>query len=667
MLAVLYLAGLTFFGDCVCRYFYRYTSVWQRLATSFLIGLLLSSIITYLGSLAFAWTTQPLIMGNLIFLGALSLAALKMPRRSTSEYFDSLVSRPPGNDKWDYLILGLCVIFGCWLMWATLSFPNENFEFGFKSWSDFGANLSLSQSFRFGHNFPSEHPFFPGEPLRYHFLFWFQGANLAFLGLSLVASINILSVLSLLSLLILIITFAELLFASRAVGRIAAALFFFASSSLSYIPFLRAQRGVIGAINTILHGTQFLNSGYPYRGEDWGALTVDIFANQRHLISGIGILFVVLIFLVDRYQYKKSKESLSAAADHQLQLPKEEPKSKPPAPERFWDELKTLLFSGLLIGLLPYWNSAVFVAALILLGSLWLLFPYRLYQSCLIALTIFVGLPQVLMLRSGSLAQAGQSIFNWGYIIADPTWPKVVRYLGWTFGFKWLLIVVALWFLSSSHRRLFLALSSLVPVVFLLQLSTDAFNNHKLLNIWNIFATVYAGYALWRIGKAGVTRTVLAVLLALAMTLGAIIDLFPIHNDAVISVPYKNDRLTNWLFQTTKPSDVFLTHTFLAHPILFTGRKVFLGYTLFAWTAGYNVAAREAIYKQIFQERDRDALIRLLNKNKIAYVGIDNDLRGNSLIRDSFNESVLRQNLAIVFEDTEQRYGNLIIYAVPAE
>lgn len=179
MLTIVYLAGMVYFGDRLCRYFYRFKSIQHRWATAFLVGLLFSTIITYFGAVAFARTAQPLIMGNIIFLGVLMLTAFKMPRPSPSSYHDSIVQRPAGKDKWDWLWLAFCFVFSCWLMWVTLSFPNGDFQFGFKSWSDFGANLSVSQSFILGHNFPSEHPFFPGESLRYHFLFWFQGANLA--------------------------------------------------------------------------------------------------------------------------------------------------------------------------------------------------------------------------------------------------------------------------------------------------------------------------------------------------------------------------------------------------------------------------------------------------------------------------------------------------------
>lgn len=66
MLAILYLAGMVYFGDCLCLSFYRFKSSQQRYATAFLVGLLLSSIITYFGALTFAGTAQPLMMGNII-------------------------------------------------------------------------------------------------------------------------------------------------------------------------------------------------------------------------------------------------------------------------------------------------------------------------------------------------------------------------------------------------------------------------------------------------------------------------------------------------------------------------------------------------------------------------------------------------------------------------
>ncbi len=698
MLAFICLFVIFLLGDSICRRFFSFFSIQHRLAVAFLSGLLISSWATYLAALLFAGTTMPLVWANLMFfVAAICLILLlrgdngkDLPGDGAfKQLFTKIVSRssvgkavairidsdrrPPGSSKWDWLTLAACLVFGCWLMFATLNFSDGNFQFAIKSWSDFGANLSLSQSLALGNNFPTEHPFFPGEAVRYHFLFWFQAANLSFLGLNLVWSVNLLSLFSLAALIILIMTFAELLFNSRVVARIAAALFFFASSSLSYIPFLRSQTSLGGAINSIVNAKDFVKSGYPFRGDDWGGLTVAVFSNQRHLISAAGILLIVLIFLIDLYKRKgaitdiddfKKTYNPPETADEAFPENIKQNSARPTFAD-FLPDLKALIFSGVLLGLLPYWNSAVFVSASITTGSLLIFFPFRRYLAILIGTMVIVGLPQILMLRSGNLAQTGHSLFNWGYTIPNPTVPLVLEYIGWTFGFKWILLLVAMWFVPWTHRRLFLVFSSLVVVVFVFQLSTDAFNNHKLLNIWTIFASVYVAYALWRIGRKNLQRAALAFALTIAMLFGAIVDLFPIHNDGFVIVPHQNDRLTTWLFENTHTTDLFLTDTLLSHPILFTGRKIFLGNTLFAWTAGYDLSEREKTYRRMFQETNLQELVRLLNENKIAYVGIDDGLRANKSIK-GLNESIYEKNFEKVFADTEGRYGHLFVYKVAA-
>ncbi len=682
MLAILYIAAMLYFGDCLCRRFYRFSSVQHRFATAFLVGLMLSSGISYLGALGFARTGQPLLAGNLVFL-AVVLATAFIVRRTASNDLTPYTERPPGNENWDWFCLGVCLLFGWWLMITTLSFHDGNFQFAFKSWSDFGANVSLAQSFALGNNFPSEHPFFPGEPLRYHFLFWFQSANLSYLGMNVVWAINLLSIFSLAALLILIMTFTEKLFGSRVVGRIAIILFFFPATSLAYIPFLLKQTSFGGAIDAIVNSTQFLATGYPYRGEDWGGLTVAVFANQRQLIGGTGILLIALIFLVDFYRRNASAE-VKSASNKSVEPPPENseidspenanvnepsetiPVIESPSVEKSRFDVSPWLFSGFLIGVLPYWNSAVFVAAAVVFGSILLFLPHRRYLVFLIGTMILVGMPQILLLMlSGTPAPKTYSFFHWGFTIENPTVPLVIEYIVWLFGFKLLILLVAAWFGSNLQRRLLLAFSSLVAVVFLFQLSTDSFNNHKLLNVWNVFTAIYAAYALWRIGKVAFPSALVAIVLATAMIATSVIELFPVYNDPDVVLYYENDRLKKWLLTNTKPNDIFLTQTLLSHQILFTGRRVFLANTLFAWTAGYNVAAREAIYRRLFQEAYPPTLIQLLQQNNIAYVAIDDGVRRNDLLNGMNNEVIYQSTFEQVFVDTQSRYDNLIIYKVP--
>ncbi len=128
---------------------------------------------------------------------------------------------------------------------------------------------------------------------------------------------------------------------------------------------------------------------------------------------------------------------------------------------------------------------------------------------------------------------------------------------------------------------------------------------------------------------------------------------------------YENDRLTDWLLKNTKPDDIFLTQTVLSHQILFTGRRVFMANTLYAWTAGYDVGTRQEIYKQMFQELDPPTLIKLLQANKIAYVAIDDGVRNNDLLGGNLNAFVYQDTFEQVFVDTGRRYDNLVIYKIP--
>ncbi len=692
MLALLFFFGAVFLGDLLCRRFLTFASVQHRLAAAVLTGLLFSTCITYIAALAAVPTGSPLFWCNVVFFAIVAFAALAqsglIPRLNGFARLngkkptagDSALSRvtgvllggaryrptprPPGDWLWDVACVLFCFLLGTWLMFATLHFQDGNFLFSIKSWSDFGANLSLTQSLALGNNYPTEHPFYPGEPVRYHFLFWFLAANLSYLGANAVWAINILSVLSLLSLIVLLMTFAETLFGSRAVGRIAAVLFFFASSSLSYIPFLWAQESVWSALQAIVNQRDYLRSGFPYRGDDWGALSVTVFANQRQLLSAVGIVLIVLTAIVDFYRSRGVLENPPARRPRKEQDP-ETDADRPAASSAIdrGESLRTLVFCGVLIGLLPYWNSAVFVAAAIILASLFVLFPKRHYLFTCGAVVLLIGLPQILLLRSGEFASEGHSLFTWGYIVAEPTILKVAGYIGWTFGLKLVLIAAAAALVPAGFRKLLLALSAPFVVVFLFQLSTDMFNNHKLLNIWNVLISVYVAYALWYIGRRHIALAAAAFLLAAAMSFGALIDLFPVRNDALVTVPHRDDRLTDWLLKNTQPNDLFLTDTLLSHPILFTGRKVFLGNTLFAWTAGYPMAEREKAHRRMLTTQDLGELKQLLAENNIAYAAFDEGVRNNQFTRAN-NENLFRGNFVLVFDDRDRKYGNLKIYRI---
>jgi DNA-binding beta-propeller fold protein YncE len=609
--------------------------------------------------------------------------------------------RPKGSAIADWLLIAGYVALVSWMMFASFNSKGGVLQISNPEYSDFGPNTAIMQSFAVGHNFPTEYPHFSGDRIRYHFLFYFQAGNLGFLGLNPAWSLNLLSIVTLVATLIVVMVFGQVLFNSRAVGRLGSLLFFF-FGSLSYIPFLQRQGSVRAAIQAIRQQREFLPSIFPYRGELWGTWSQVTYLNQRHFASAIGILLLVLVFLVIRYRTvpaKQTKAHLSAEtatpepdalpetapdtvsddASRLENLPEsttEMPYVSAPAEtkqqavltsETFSTTLPGFIFSGVLLGLLPMWNSAVFIAAAAVLAFLFILFPLR-RQMLVLAITAgVIALPQMLYLGMGKSRAVMPRLLHWGYTIDQPTAANVAKYLGFTFGFKWLLIALALVFASSLQRRLFLALSSLVLVAFCFQFTIETLANQKFLHIWVIIANLFVAFALWRLWRFSFGGTTLpgkfvATVLFLLVTLGGVIDLFPIHNTGWSEVTYRNDPLIEWLKKETTPRDIFLTDRFVNHPILMAGRRVFYGWPYYGWSAGYDASKRDRVYTDLFENKDPWKVYHLLKENGISYVAYDNAIRQAQFIKRP-NQQLYATYFPKVFENNS--YNGLTIYKVP--
>ena len=662
MFALIYLAVMIVFGARLCGRFWAFSSPLHRWSASFLVGLLCSTWVTYLLALAFAWSAKPLLWANILF-GALALFAIRRLRPNRTNWVEVGGTR---LGKTDAAFIAAFVVISCWLMFGTLNSGQGTLNLSSVVWNDFGPNLALVQSFALGHNFPTEYPYFIGEPIRYHFLFWFQAGNFEFLGLSATWALNLLGVLSLVALLLCIASLGEVLFSARIVGLVAAALFLF-QGGLSFIPFFRSQRSIADAFGSVIHLNHWLPSGYPYKGEDWGIWSLSIVYVQRHLVSAIGIFLLVLLFLLKCYE-KNFRADTSQSADGTISAPdKQEGLQRE---SRFANVKKTLderwqsfIFSGFLIGLLPLWNSAVYVASLAVVTSLLLFFPLRSRVSALLATAILVGLPQVLFLRAGETA--GQSsIFHWGYTVENPTVARVLSYFLFTFGPKLALALIAIALLPKAYRFFFVAIAGLVVLAFGTRLSVDIMNNQKFFYVWLVLINLFVAYTLWRLDQVKRVGKFAAAVLLVIITLSGLIEMFRIHNDRMVSIPFNKNALSDWLLNNTKPRDVFLTERVVHHQILMSGRRIFYGWPYFAWSMGYPTGQRDAIYRRMFAERNLPTLVSLLNDNGINYVAIDDGLRHGEF-KAAVAEVIFANSFKKVFEDKENRFGRLTIYEVP--
>ncbi len=359
MLALIYLGLAICLGDLVCRRFYRFVSVLHRWAAAVLVGILLSTWLTYLAGLTFSHTAEPLLSADLLFFlvapGAIFWLSRKAPK------VDMIAPRAPGSSRWDWITLGALFAAACFLLIGTLYINKQDrLRLSGMEVSDFALLFAIAQNFAFGYNFPTEFPHYAGQPNHYQFLFYFQAGNLNLLGLNLPWSVDVLSVLGLISMISLVMAMGELLFNSRVVGRLGATLFFFHGS--------------------VRHLTSFLPSEYSPRAETWTFWKQMAFVNQRHLPFMSGIFLLVLIFLVDRYRQKSFAAGITSDAKIALRESKR---------HNDWNQLnrgfasrfitsvrpaltpvKSFVFSGLLLAALPLWNATLFIGVVVVLCHL---------------------------------------------------------------------------------------------------------------------------------------------------------------------------------------------------------------------------------------------------------------------------------------------------------
>jgi DNA-binding beta-propeller fold protein YncE len=586
------------------------------------------------------------------------------------------------------------------MMFASFNTKGGKLQISNPEYSDFGPNTAIMQSFAVGHNFPTEYPHFSGDRIRYHFLFYFQAGNLEFLGLDPAWSLNLLSITTLVAMLVLVMVLGQVLFDSRAVGRLGSLLFFL-FGSLSYVPFLHHQASIRAAIEAVKRRGEFLPSIFPYRGETWGTWSQVTYLNQRHFASAIGIFLLVLVFLVIQYRARAARRSKSLSFPDTVR-PEPDPLVETPAvavsedatrpeissesqtepsvsiatevkpqsmgtEESFRATVPGFIFSGVLLGLIPMWNSAVLIAAAAVLSVLFVWFPLRLQMLALAVTTGVIALPQMLYLSTGSGKAPMPRLFHWGYMVDQPTAMNVAKYLGFTFGFKWLLIALALIFASWFQRRLFLAALSLLGVAFCFQFTIEVLANQKFLHIWVIIANLFVAFALWRLWRLSLGGTTLpgklvSTVLFLLVIPGGVIDFFPIHNTGWSEVQYRNDPLIDWLKKNTKPRDIFLTDRFVTHPILMAGRRILYGWPYYGWSAGYNASKYDRLYTELFESKDPWKVYHLLKENGIKYVAYDNAVRQGQFIKRP-NQELYATYFSKVFEDN--RYNGLVIYKVP--
>lgn len=475
-------------------------------------------------------------------------------------------------------------------MFTTFEYRDSKIFIGTKLWSDFAAHIPLIRSFSFGSNFPPEYPIFPNFPIHYHFLFYFFVGMLEKSGIRLDIALNTLSTISFFLLLVIIFKLSHLIFKNTSVAYFSV-IFFLFNGSLSFIEFFKLN-ALTNFPLSIITNSNFPSWG-PYDGKIVSAFwNLNVYTNQRHLAISFFLALLAFYFLLKK---EINKEDLS---------------------------YRVSALVGVGTGFCYFLNQSVFLMFVVLLIGLLILFKRNRGKiiTILIAATI-VSLPQYLYVNSSGSAFSVTPKF--GYLISSElTFPNFLRYWILNLGFNVITIPLALYFATKLQRKVFLLFFSFFIVGNVLSFTPDVAANHKFFNFFMIVGSMFSALAIIKIWQRKYLQP-LAVILFLLLTFSGIIELFPIFNDKKLVInDYPKSESVLWIKNNTEKTSIFLNTSFLYDDASIAGRKIFLGWPYFPWSAGYNTDKRALNIKKFFHLKGAREICSFLEKNNINYVSL---------------------------------------------
>jgi len=467
-----------------------------------------------------------------------------------------------------FTFFSILFLFSFWLMNHTLSYDPSTSAIlvGGKYWSDFSHALPLVRSFSYGSNLPPQYPGYPGEPIRYHFLFFALVGLLEKIGLRFDWALNIPSALGFFALILMIFVLAKKLFAHTSVAALSV-IFFLFNASFSWLDFIR--RHPLADLPSLAQFPAFAPWNQSIIAAFWN---LNIYTNQRHLGLSFALALAVIYIL--------------------------------------YTGGRRLYLVGLLLGILLLINQAAFAAAG--LFAFWFFISRPVLRRPL-TLSAIGSLPPILF----SLLFTRTSphiLFKPGFLLTDPlTLTSFTWYWLQNIGLHLLLIPLGFLLAPPKTRTLIIPLLALFILPNLFQFSVDMVNNHKFFNFFLIVGSMFTAHLLIRFKP-------LLVLLPF-LVLGGLIDFFPVLNDHYYSLSdYPKNPDVKFFAESTPRDAVVLNSTWFYHPASLAGRKIFNGYSYFTWSFGYDQTGRERLTQAIYSASSLPSACTLLVNNRINFV-----------------------------------------------
>ena len=317
-------------------------------------------------------------------------------------------------------------------------------------------------------------------------------------------------------------------------------------------------------------------------------------------------------------------------------------------------DLKGAMFIGLIVGLGTFWNGALMIAALLILGSaiVWSRRRMDLIIACAIATALALIEARLFITSGKSVAPH----FQFGFVAEIPSLRGLAIYFLQLLGLLVPVLALAM-VLLRPRGRWFLA-SLLVPLAFA---STFAFTpdvavNHKFVNASVRIASLFAAMLIvWLLDEGRIAR-ITAIVLVFFLTVTGVVDFISLWNFNLEKRTHNlADPLLEWAHRNTPPHSVFASAPIYHNIAYLTGRKSYLGLPYWVTSTGYDVAPRMEVLKRIYEGGNPAEIRRLSLSEGIDYAIVDDSVRRYF---PGTNEAAISAALPMVFSSgTTHVYG----------
>ncbi len=613
----------------------RTVLLWIYLPASFGIGTLLVTWIVYF----FAWIAHvvfqiedPMLWANmLVMLAAAGIVgrALYCQARTGFQEWKGLL-KVCNKKQWvrEGTFYGLIFLFVLAAMFFVFHEKDGYLYSGFTVYGDYAPHTAMMRSFSFGTNFPTQYPHFGGQDVKYHFMFQFLVGNLEYLGMRLDIAYNLVSTFALTGFLMILCQIVRRVNAHFS-AQFFAVFFFFFRSGTAFYRYLWEHIQAGDWKQTLAENISFI--GYT-PNENWGLWNFNVYLNQRHLAFGLLLAaFAIWIYMdwLDAGTFRKESGMLWLK-------------------KRFFSadawksrDLSKGIFIGLFLGLSAFWNGAALIGCLLILMGFAIFSDGKLDYLVTAVCAVFFSVLQTKIFISGSGVSAS---FFWGFISEDKSFSGVLYFLFQISGIFVFGLLPCIFLYWRRNRGMLIGFLMPLCFAFVGSLTPDIAVNHKYIMISWAFLTILWGDILSRIFRGKWWKKVLAVVLALLISLTGLYEFTLIlrnNNQGHRVAVDMNSELTQWLTENLTSEDIILTPEYSMNDVTVSGVMMYLGWPYYAWSAGYDTYGRAAVSIEIYTTTDVERLKELVEKEGIQYILFEEGMtiEGNEAIEETIEKA----------------------------